>query len=99
MCIRDRRWNRQNARALVDQLMRWYLWAERHNRQDLKNQIHNNLRSVGLSRVAGYRTQWRTVNAFAWLQSWKAVVGTAGIEEILTQQGVQADPVYQRLLQ
>jgi hypothetical protein len=90
------RWNKKSARALVAQLMRWVLWADRHNRADLLQQLNNNMRSIGLAHVAGYQPSGG--GAVGWLRSWRAVVGRAGIEDILTQQGVQNVPKYQAAL-
>lgn len=87
-------WTKDDARALVAQLIRWVVWSDRHNRQDLMRQLHNNLRSIGLANVAGYRPNWNQQGAKGWLQSWKGVVGDAGIEEILKEQGVENDARY-----
>lgn len=87
-------WSRDDARDLAGQLMRWILWAERHSRPDLLRQLHNNVRSIGLANKAGYQTAWNEQGAKAWLASWKAVVGQAGIDEILREQGVEGDARY-----
>ncbi len=87
-------WTKDDARALVAELIRWVVWSDRHNRKDLIQQLHNNLRSIGLANVAGYQPNWGQADAKTWLQSWKAVVGQAGIDAILKEQGVENDARY-----
>ncbi|MBL4849717.1 MAG: hypothetical protein JKY65_29665 [Planctomycetes bacterium] len=84
-------WSKDDARALVAELVRWVVWSEVHNRADLLRQLHNNLRSIGLANVAGYRPNWSNQSAKGWLTSWKAVVGQAGIDAILKEQGLESD--------
>ena len=93
-------WNKQQARALCGQLVRWQLWCERNNKQAEQRQIHNNLRSLSLARVAGYNSPgWQPVGTDRWLTVWAKVVGLAGLEQILEEQGVANQPRYQKILQ
>ena len=46
-------WQKEDATALVGNLIAWHLWCDRNGKTSEQQQIYNNLRSVGLSRVAG----------------------------------------------
>ena len=82
-------WSKQDAQQLVGQLIRWNLWCDIKNKKNEQKQIHNNIRSLGLARAAGYQSPgWNEVDCSAWLQSWGALMGRAEIKEILEQQGV-----------
>jgi len=94
-------WQKEQARALVGTLVRWYLWCERQGRtgRDILP-IENNLRSIQLARAAGYQPFGRRVpGAVGWLQTWGQVVGRAGIRQILEEQGLLQQPKYSRVLQ
>ena len=90
------RWDKENARALVGNLVAWHLWCDRNGKSSEQNQIYNNLRSISLARVAGYQVPQN--NTVAWLQSWGKAVGKAEIERILKEQGVEKDPKYAGVL-
>ncbi|MHC5114079.1 MAG: DUF2330 domain-containing protein [Planctomycetota bacterium] len=87
-------WSRDDARALARELIAWHLWAGRSGRTDVQQQIHNNLRSVGLSRVAGYEVPRRANDTRAWLMAWRACAGPESVAEILREQGLLSDPKY-----
>jgi hypothetical protein len=92
-------WNKSDATKLVGELVRWMLWCDVNNKQEEKKQIHNNLRSVALANVAGYRSPgWQEVNADEWLVAWGAVVGRKGIEEILKEQGLSKSGKFEAAL-
>lgn len=93
-------WKKPQARALVGRLIAWMLWAEGHHKKSLQRQIHNNIRSLSLARVAGYRSPgWRMATIDRWLVIWGGVVGCRGIKRILQQQGVESISRYQSVLQ
>lgn len=88
-------WSKENATGLVDNLIRWNLWCEINGKKQEQQQIHNNIRSLGLARAAGYTSPgWNNADCVNWLQSWGAVVGKAGIEKILQEQNVLGNGKY-----
>ncbi len=93
------RWTKEDARQLVGNLIRWHLWCD--TRSDLagQEQIHNNLRSVGLARVAGYQSPgWQNVSTSRWLSVWGKCVGRKEIETILDEQGLLNVAKYSQVL-
>ena len=92
-------WQKPEATKLVGELVRWMLWCDVNNKQEEKNQLHNNLRSLALARVAGYKSPgWQNVDTNAWLLAWGSVVGRKGIEEILKEQDLIASGKYGAVL-
>ena len=92
-------WDKPNAKQLVGELVRWMLWCDVQNREDEKRQIHNNLRSLALARVAGYQSPgWQEVDTNAWLAAWGKVVGRKGIEKILEEQDLSESGKYGEVL-
>lgn len=91
-------WDQSHARELVGNLIAWHLWCDLHSRSEEQRQIHNNLRSLQLARVAGYQSPgFREVDTATWLRTWRQVVGAEGIEKILKDQNAQNDPRFQTL--
>ena len=84
------RWQTAEARTLVDNLIRWHLWAERNADHTVQRQIDTNLRSVTLSQVAGYPANVYSTTK-GWLESWKRVVGAKEMRRLLAEQGAEAD--------
>ena len=92
-------WNKSDATKLVGELVRWMLWCDVNNKQEEKQQIHNNLRSLALAKVAGYKSPgWQEVDTNAWLVAWGSVAGRKGIEEILKEQGLSDSGKYNVVL-
>ena len=98
-------WDKENARALVGDLVAWHLWAERNKANNgnamnaLQTQIHNNLRSIQLARVAGYQSPgFQNVSTDRWLQTWGGTIGKDGLEKLLKAQGVDQEPRYKKIL-
>ena len=88
-------WSKEEARELTGNMIQWHLWCDINKKEAEQNQIHNNIRSLGLARAAGYTSPgWRNVGCVQWLEAWKAVVGKEGIESILKEQGVESDEKY-----
>ena len=88
-------WNRSTSRAVVGQLIRWHVWADLRDRSDAMRQIHNNLRSLGLARAAGYRSPgWSAAPTTTWLSVWAAAVGASRVKSIIAQQGPRARKRY-----
>lgn len=81
-------WNKKHARALVDNLVRWHLWADLNGDNASKQQIHNNLRSLSLARVAGYQSPgWGSASTQQWLSLWGRIIGKKAMRSLLSQQG------------
>ena len=93
------RWPGPQARALVKELVAWYLWAELNNRKDIQRQLHNNLRSLGLARAAGYRSPgWKAVTVDRWLAIYGKMNGCESLRGLLKQQRVLFQKRYQSIL-
>lgn len=92
-------WSKEDARNLVGQLIRWNLWCDRKGKTQEQRQIHNNIRSLGLARAAGYTSPgWNDVDCVAWLKAWGAAVGREEILKILKEQDVDNNPEYSSVL-
>ena len=92
-------WSKDQARALVGELISWHLWCERTGRPNVQKQIHNNIRSIQLARIAGYTTPgWQEVGIDEWLLVWGRLVGRAEIKRMLAEQGVADEPRYKKIL-
>ena len=78
------KWPRDQARELVSELLTWMVWCEFKKQHNQRRQIHNNLRSLQLARMAGYRSPgWRLVSTQYWLQLWKRSATCTGVNKIL----------------
>ena len=94
------KWSKEDATSLVGSLVRWHLWCDVNGKAQEQQQIHNNIRSLGLARAAGYKSPgWNKGDCKAWLQSWGEVVGKAGIEQILQEQNVLGSGKYDSALE
>jgi hypothetical protein len=92
-------WSKEDARKLVGQLIRWNLWCDVRGKTQEQQQIHNNIRSLGLAQAAGYTSPgWNEVDCIAWLKAWGAAVGRTEIEEILKEQDVDNNQEYASVL-
>ncbi|MGE0433644.1 MAG: hypothetical protein AB7S36_15415, partial [Planctomycetota bacterium] len=87
-------WQKEQAAALVRNLIQWHLWLDRNGQQAEQQQINNNLRSIGLIRVAGLG--WpQSEDTMGWLRLWAGgPAGKADVKKILEAQGVANDPKY-----
>ena len=93
-------WDKENATALVGNLIRWHVWCDQNEKNEEQVQIHNNIRSVALIRAAGYGNPgWQDVGTVQWLQAWKTAVGADGIRELLTDVGALENKKYASLLE
>jgi hypothetical protein len=92
-------WNQKDARELVGQLIRWNVWCELNGKSAEQKQIHNNIRSLGLARAAGYQSPgWNEVDASAWLIAWGQVVGRDGVQAILKEQNADKNDSFSHVL-
>ena len=92
-------WNQKDARELVGQLIRWNVWCDINGKSAEQKQIHNNIRSLGLARAAGYQSPgWNEVDTSAWLRAWGQVVGRDGIQAILKEQNVEKNDSFSHVL-
>ena len=97
-------WNREEASALVRELLAWLVWIDRQQAGNLRNQVINNLRSWQLANTFNLdgRTQpsWRTAQSTAdWLMVYGRALGEETIREILEQQGVSEQKPYRETLE
>jgi len=86
-------WNRDEARTIMGSLIEWHLFCDRMGLTQEQQQIHNNIRSVGLWRQAGMREFPSTVTVQL-LKQWRQVVGGKQLARILEKQSVRYDPKY-----
>jgi hypothetical protein len=93
-------WSKDDARALVGNLIAWHLWCDRHSRAAEQTQIHNNIRSLALASAAGYQSPgWQDVGTLKWLAIWGKAAGREELVRILKQQGVDTDRKYSGVLE
>ena len=88
-------WEKGPATQLVGELIRWYLWADLRGKQDVKQQINNNLNSLGLGNVVGYQANWSDNGVMGWLNIWKQVAGSAAVRQLLSEQNELNNPKLQ----
>ena len=93
------KWEKETATELVDNLVRWHLWCDVKSDTASQQQIHNNIRGVGLSRVVGYQSpRWRDTATTTWLITWREVIGKEKLEALLEQQGLEDNVKYRATL-
>jgi len=61
-------------------------------KHDERNQVQNNLRSVGLANTAGFEPIWGGAPIEQWLLHWGRAFGRGEVERILALHGVTEDP-------
>ena len=92
-------WPQAEARTLVGNLIAWHLWCDRNGRNEEKQQIHNNLRSLSLAKAAGYQSPgFQAADTIAWLKVWGRAVGKDQLRAILAAQGVENHDKYRPAL-
>jgi hypothetical protein len=85
-------WPKADAVVLTKHLVAWFVWSDRRNRQDLKQQIINNLRSIGLANVTGFRPQG--MGSPQWIPPFAQAFGIDAAEKLLEAQGLRGDAKY-----
>jgi len=96
------RWQEQKeeARALAEDLIKWFLFCERNSLTAEMRQLHNNLRSLQLAKAAGYQSPgWREVGILEWLTVWGQAVGMESLKKLLEEQGVAREARYVEILE
>jgi hypothetical protein len=91
-------WQKDYGTKLVSGLMSWLIWADRNHKDAEKQQIINNLNSYSLAEVVGYQMNWNEPTPEGWIKTWGAVVGKAGIEKLLAEQGLKDDSRYDKAM-
>jgi len=92
-------WAKEDARSLVGSLIAWHLWCDQKGRKAEQKQIHNNIRSLGLARMAGYQSPgFREVGTVRWLQIWKKTAGKEAVAAMLKAQGADKVAKYAAVL-
>jgi hypothetical protein len=79
------RWTKEPARQVVGSLIAWHVHCDRNGLNSEKQQIYNNLRSVGLHRPAGL--PWPSDQTQTLLDQWADVVGRDAVRQLLVAQG------------
>lgn len=91
-------WNKQDASELVANLLEWGVWCDNKEKFKEVQQVQNNIRSVGLARVVGYRTDWGNHDIRWWLAHCGKALGKDVIKGIVENQGVAHEQRYQNVL-
>jgi len=92
-------WPRKKARTLVRNLIAWYVWCDHRQKSNQQRQIHNNLRSLGLAQMAGYRSPgWRQSSAESWLRALFQFGGYNSVYTLLKRQNLHNSSKYKPLL-
>jgi hypothetical protein len=86
------RWDKAQAKALYRNLLSWQIFCEEEGLDGEKRQIGNNLRSVGIWRVAGYRRY--NQDTFAAAKAYGQDEGPAALRELLKAHGLEGDARY-----
>lgn len=91
-------WSKEDARSLVEELLSWMLWCEKHGLKNQQKQLHNNLRSLQLASAAGYKSPaWQEISTDAWMTLWGCTVGRDGLMDLLARVGLRDDLHYLRI--
>lgn len=90
-------WAKPDARALVDNLIRWLLFCELNALSSEEQQIQNNLRSLGLAQAAGYQFSGSNDPA-GWFRTYGKAAGKWELEKIFREQGVAGQTRYEKIL-
>jgi hypothetical protein len=92
-------WKKDDAKALVGNLIAWFLWCEQHNKKTHHTALHNNLRSLQLAAAAGYTSPgFQQTGTDRWLTIWGQAFGKAELEKLLKAQGADQQPRYKKIL-
>ena len=93
-------WGRNSARTLFRNLIAWHLFCDRKGLTAEKQQIFNNLRSVGISRKAGVRNVWNLKNnTNDLLLLLGQTLGAKELKGVLAEQKVQNLKPYSGILE
>lgn len=85
-------WDRKEAREIVRELIAWHLFCDRKGLSQEKQQIYNNLRSVGLHRPA--KLDWPQDDTLWLLGEWSKKHGADDAAKLLEEQGVSGVQKY-----
>jgi hypothetical protein len=91
-------WGRTQAKELMGHLTAWHLHCDRHGLESEKQQVFNNLRSVGIWRQAGSKQSPRNDTVLL-LSQYAKLVGVKEVARMLSAQGVRHDPRYSGVLE
>ena len=93
-------WDKENAKAVVGNLVKWHLWCDINKKSAEQNQIHNNIRSLGLANAAGYQSPGfgNNIGTVQWLQTWGKAFGKEELTGILEEQKVLDNDKYAAML-
>ena len=85
-------WDRKEGKQIVRGLVSWHLFCDRNNLAAEKQQIYNNLQSVGLHRPANF--DWPQNDTLWLLGEWSKKHGAEDAAAILKEQGVSGEQKY-----
>jgi hypothetical protein len=83
-------YDQKNARKLVTELLKWHVWCDMKGKAPQQQQIHNNIRGVGIARMGGYPPQLGRTDVHTWLRVWKDTVGASKVKAMLKEVGAPA---------
>ncbi len=86
------RWDKDQARTLYRHLLSWQIFCEEEGLDGEKRQINNNLRSVGIWRVAGYSNY--DYDTFAAVKNYGRDEGPEALRSLLAEHGLVGDSRY-----
>ena len=89
-------WDKENAKAVVGDLVKWHLWCDINKKAAEQNQLHNNIRSLGLANAAGYQSPGfgNNIGTVQWLQIWGKAFGKEEVQAMLEEQKVADNAKY-----
>jgi len=88
-------WPKEQAQALVKNLVAWHVWLDRKGGSAGQKQIHNNIRSLSLARAAGYNSPgFREIGTVEWLMIIGQAFGKEAVLDILKEQGLEDNAKY-----
>jgi hypothetical protein len=92
-------WKKGEAQKLVGHLLAWMVWSNERAKSAYQKQIHNNIRSLSLARIAGYRSPgWRQASVTQWIEIWGKAMGCEAVTAILRKQNLMSSGEYAPVL-
>lgn len=87
--------NREQANAMVEELIQWQIWTETHGRDRAYDQILNTLRSVNLMRVIDSSPPRNNDDPRAWMKVWMDAFGEERIRNFPNMQNALDHPSFE----
>ena len=81
-------------------MIAWHVWCDVKGKTAEQNQIHNNIRSLGLAGAAGYQSPgFQPANSVKWLEVWTKCVGKDEVKKLLAEQDLSDNEKYNKVVQ